>query len=592
MAFTTQQQNAIDHDGHLLIVAGPGSGKTTTSVAKALRILKDPSRSLIMVTFTKEGAVEMRRRLDTAQEKAGGRPFDDDRLIISTFHSIAIRHLSRHTGKRKVLSPLQQGVLLQDSINAVGMDQDEQKEVRQHFESYMYAIDRSQVSFPERSMRVIEGYLTKLRSTGHTDLYTIMRDCALKVHDGSIPPMPYTDMLVDEGQDTDALQKTWIFAHARAGCSVTIVGDDDQSIYEWRQALGYEGMKSFMDTFKARRIELGDNFRCRQEILSHAVTLVQHNVNRLDKTLVARRGKGGGVAAIRTPGTDDQAQMLAELVEGTQEQHQNAVVLARKNRSLDVLEMQLRSRGIEYKRLGKSIWENPNIAGYLGFLHTLVDNSPVGVLGALRHLGIDESLKTELLSAMNGNAASFLDGNLPDLEHCTKEDKSRLSEFVKGSAYWRNQLRRGAAGSGSVREVVLEVGEVYAGWMRAKSTKSLVELCSRILGDMGGTLSTRLRFVQEKNHDLSKANLILMTMHGSKGLEFETVHIIDANLDDTDSMVVNFESERRLMYVALTRAKNRCVVWFSGDMHPTVKEAQIPLKHRMAEIKELVEKAG
>ena len=89
MAFTPPQQQAIDHDGHLLIVAGPGSGKTTTSVAKALRILADPKRSLIMVTFTKEGAVEMRRRLDSAQEKAGGNPFNEDRLIIATFHSIA-----------------------------------------------------------------------------------------------------------------------------------------------------------------------------------------------------------------------------------------------------------------------------------------------------------------------------------------------------------------------------------------------------------------------------------------------------------------------------------------------------------------------
>lgn len=124
--------------------------------------------------------------------------------------------------------------------------------------------------------------------------------------------------------------------------------------------------------------------------------------------------------------------------------------------------------------------------------------------------------------------------------------------------------------------------------MKRRNTAELVEICARILSDLSGTLSSRLKLVATKNRDLSSVPLVLMTMHGSKGLEFETVHIIDASATDTDSNVANYEAERRLMYVAITRAKNRCMVWYSGKPHATVVEAQIPVKHKYDDMKELI----
>lgn len=587
MAFTPNQQQAIDHDGHLLIVAGPGSGKTTTSVAKALRVLRDPKRSLIMVTFTKEGAVEMRRRLDAAQEKAGGAPFGEDRLIIATFHSIAIKHLARHVNRQRVLSPAHQNLLLNDAMFSSLRDSDP-KDARQMFERYMYAVDRTQLELPSDVSRAIQRYNELLRDTGQTDLYSIMRDCALKVHAGQIPPMPFTDMLVDEGQDTDDLQKHWIFAHARAGCKVTIVGDDDQSIYEWRQALGYVGMKDFMDTFSARRIELGDNFRCRSEILFHAVTLVELNKKRLGKTLVARRGKGGSIVAYRTASAEQQAVALATLIEANPEKHSDAAILARQNLSLDLLEMELRARQVEYRRIGKSIWENPVIAGYLSFLQSLYDNSTVGVLSVLRYHGIEEGTKSALLREMDGHAGSFLDGAVPELPGTEAAERKKLQELANSCAYWRNQLRPNATGTGgSVREVIIEVGDLYAMWMGKPNPAKLVNTCAAILSNLNGTLSSRLRLVNTKSRSEKKDPLLLMTMHGSKGLEFESVHVIDASATDNDSSVVNYEAERRLMYVALTRSKNRLMVWFSGKPHATITEARIPIENQFAQASEV-----
>jgi DNA helicase-2/ATP-dependent DNA helicase PcrA len=586
---TPQQQEAVLHDGHLLIVAGPGSGKTATSVAKATRIVRDPARALVMVTFTKEATDEMRKRLLASLAAANLRPPDETRLVVATFHSIAIRHLKRHGLRTKVLSPASQDMIYRDAAMSSDVDKSEWGDVQKEFERVMYSADQPSVDVSATTHKVVRRYRELLKATGQIDLYTVMRDCALRVHDGSMPPLPFSDMLVDEAQDTDDLQRLWIFAHARAGCRVTLVGDDDQSIYEWRNALGYEGMRSFLDTFKAHRIELGDNFRCRAEILGPAALLIGHNQKRLGKALVARRGRGGAIVGFQAASRHSQNEALAKLIEQSPEQHQNVAILSRINRSLDMLEIELRGRGLEYTRLGHSIWEQPVIAGYVGLLQTLLDGSPAGLLPALQLRNVSDQVRSDLLVSLEGNVSSFLDGTIPDLHSLDKTDKDILLELAKDFAYWRRQLRASRTGlGGSVREVVRDVGEQYSKWTRSDHGKNLLDLCSRILADLNGTLSARLNFVSRKDRDLARAPIVLMTMHGAKGLEFQTVHIVDANKTENGSTIVRPEAERRLMYVAMTRAKNCCVVWHSGPMHPSLQEAQLVFKQKREELLQVV----
>ncbi len=588
---TTPQLEAVNHDGHLLIVAGPGSGKTSTSIAKARRILRDPDRSLVMVTFTKEAAEEMRKRLLTALSAANLRAPDESRVLIGTFHSIALRHLKRDGLTKKLLGPQAQDFLYRDAAFACNVDKDDWADVQKGFEQVMYAADPDSVDVSSLTHRVVAHYRKLVAATGNIDLYTVMRDVALRATDGSLAPLPYTDMLVDEGQDTDGLQRMWIFAHARAGCRVTIVGDDDQSIYEWRNALGYEGMKSFLDTFQARRIELGDNFRCRSEVLTPAVTLISRNQKRLVKHLVAKRASGGCMAAFMAGAK--QNEMVGDLMEALPEKHTNAAVLARTNRSLDALEIVLRGRGISYTRLGKSIWEQSAIAGYLGLLQTLLDGSPAGMLSVLQLRNIDPSTRHELLDVHRGNVASFLDGTVPDLGSATAADKSTLQAIAKDLSYWRRQLRAGGShAGGSVREVVLEVAQVYGSWTRNDHHKYLLSLCSEILANrLKGTLSARLQTVQRKQRD-EAAKITLMTMHGAKGLEFETVHIIDANKVEDGSTLLHPEAERRLMYVAMTRAKNCAVLWVSSTAHTNIAEADLQVRANWKELLASVSASG
>lgn len=584
---TPQQKEAVNHDGNLLIVAGPGSGKTSTAVQKAKRILKDRSRSLVMVTFTREAAGEMRARLVAALNEDGLPIPGEERLVVATFHSIAIRHLRRHRKADRVLSPQAQTSLFWDAIQTVGVEREKLGEVQNEFERVMYSVDQDAVEVSQQTERVVARYRELLAATHQIDLYTVMRDCAIGAHTGRLPPLHFTDMLVDEGQDTDELQRLWIFAHARAGCRVTIVGDDDQSIYEWRNALGYKGMHSFLETFRAHRIDLGDNFRCRSEILESATHLIANNTERLAKRLVARRGAGGCIAIFRAGSSEVQNRTLAELIQSTPEQHTNAAVLARTNRSLDMLEIVLRASEVPYARLGKSIWDDGSIAGYLALLKTLIDGSSAGLLPVFGLLHVSPSVRSELLMALGGDVSDFMDGEMPSLNSMDATDKRTLMDLAKSCTYWRNQLRR----TGAVREVILDVGDRFKEWTPSPSKQKLLDLCSNILADMRGTLSTRLQVVSRRERD-RETPLLLMTMHAAKGLEFDTVHVVDANRVDDGSDVVRPEAERRLMYVAITRARDRMVLWHSAEAHPTLMETTASWVNSPAELAALLRVSG
>lgn len=580
---TPRQMEVVAHDGHLLVVAGPGSGKTTTSVAKARRILRDPNRSLLMVTFTKEGAEEMRRRLERALQAESQRPPPEARLMVATFHSIALKHLKRHGLNKRLLGPREQNILYGEASDYCNIDPKEWADVQHEFERIMYAIDQDSVDTSPDGRAVFQRYCALRDKTDQVDLYTIMRDCALGVLNGTLPTLPYTDLLVDEVQDTDELQWHWIEAHARAGSNVTIVGDDDQSLYEWRNAVGYSGMRDFAEKFRAKVVELGDNFRCRSEILTPAATLIARNQERLGKTLVAKRGTGGSIVAFNAGAA--QNRLLAELIEATPDKHANAAILARKNRSLDAVEFNLRELGIPYTRIGPSIWDSVPVTCYLGLLQSLLDGNPSGLVNLLKLRNIDPTTRQELMDVGKGHAAAFLDGEVPELENATPVDHRLLKEVAGDLSYWRRQLR-----GGSIQEVVLDASRYVARFQRKEHETRLVEMCGEILGRMKGALSVRLQIVSRRTRD-AEATLTLMTMHAAKGLEFETVHIIDLNKPD-DASVVHEEAERRVVYVAITRAKNACVIWFSGAPHPTILEADLAPRGTYADLTAAVERSG
>lgn len=142
-------------------------------------------------------------------------------------------------------------------------------------------------------------------------------------------------LLVDEYQDCDSLQSRWTSLHAAAGSVVCVVGDDDQTIFGFRDALGYQGMEAFIKEFDARAIVLGKNYRSHSEILSAADKIIRNNAQRISKDLLAHRGSGGSVEFKRFDDEYKEAVAVVETLAPAIRAGKTAAVLARTNRILD-----------------------------------------------------------------------------------------------------------------------------------------------------------------------------------------------------------------------------------------------------------------
>lgn len=571
---TAAQREAVTHDGHTLIVAGPGSGKTKTSVSRALRILSDPRRSIVMVTFSKEGAEEMRRRITAHMQKAGSRVPSEDRLLIGTFHALAIRHLRANGRLPPVIGPQEQGTLWRSVLNAQNISQEAREEFTAGFEKWMSAVDRGALSLDLMVMNAINRYEATLAASGRIDLYGVLRMCALRTNSGDLPVLPYTDMLVDEAQDTDPLQSLWAFAHAREGCRVVVVADDDQSIYEWRQSLGSEFLTEFARRFSARQIFLVDNFRSRTEIVDAANRLIAHNQVRIAKTLVSARGSGGMVGRIGCASSTQQNELLSAVLALCPEGH-SCGVLARTNASLDALEIVLRMQGVHYRRIGKSIWDQPIVAGYVSLLRTLLDRSPIG-LHPLIHSGVLEDATVRAFDQHSVRFTSELMGGQNPFD-C---DDPPQRDYVRGLAGALFAWRRDLETTGSIDSVLYDSADFYSQRLaRSERESNLIAVCAATLARMQGTLSARMGVLSARRTSGTGAPITLLTLHGSKGLEWDTVHIIDANHTDDGSALTpeGVEAERRLFYVGVTRARDRLFVWHGAAAHKGVTEAGLPM---------------
>lgn len=127
-------------------------------------------------------------------------------------------------------------------------------------------------------------------------------------------PLPIKWLLVDESQDMDEVQMEWILLHGRAGAEITLVGDDDQSLYAFRHAMGYAGLQEITFALASMEVTLPVNYRCAQNILEHAARLIAHNKNRAEKKIVAHRTDQGKISILRLVDRDGEADTLTRTI--------------------------------------------------------------------------------------------------------------------------------------------------------------------------------------------------------------------------------------------------------------------------------------
>ncbi|MFM0608834.1 ATP-dependent helicase [Paraburkholderia sediminicola] len=538
-----QQREVAQMRRHCVAIACPGAGKTKTIAAKAALLLVDPATTVGAVTFSKDAAVKLRDRILRVAS-----PSAKPRLIAGTFHSLAFRQLGQRGGARRdIASDGDRTGLLARVLTEMGLNW--------KVEEAVPVIERIKTNFGRveqgtTEAQLYEAYQEALARNGKIDFQDMLRLAVAGMEKGVIEPYAFTDLLVDEFQDTDPLQYRWVELHANAGARVTVVGDDDQSIYGFRAALGFRGMESFASAFDAQRVLLGSNYRCRSEILEAADRLIRHNEDRIPKLLRAERGAGGTVDTQRFDDEYIDAVAALEALQPRLAAGQSCAILARTNRILDPIEAVCRSHGVPYFRAsGQSIINRPQGALMCNLLEIVQGTKVNGLDAVLGHSGMSSAHLAALHRDMGPALVQRQKKDLVTLG-LPEDTATAYRAFMKRLSEWRSLRER------KFYSLALEgVQEWMLTYAKTDPEIRSIQATYDVVSRLNGTFSERIEFLRRDNNKPVEGALVLTTMHSSKGLEWDHVWITRAEENVVPDDKSPESEERRLFYVAMTRAR-------------------------------------
>lgn len=555
------QARAVSAEGHCVVLACPGSGKTRVLAVRAAHLLsRHPEGRLCAVTFTRDAAMELKERILDQAGRVNAR-----RIAVGTFHSIAyaqLRRADRRAAGLRVLSESERLALIRRCREVCG--------ARIALESLIRLIDAAKASMepadlPPPADAVHAHYQEALERDGAMDFYDIMLQAVRRMRDGALRPLPVRWLLVDEAQDMDEVQMHWVLEHASHGIEVTLVGDDDQSLYGFRHALGHAGLRHVEKTLSAAVIHLPLNYRCARNILGHAGILISHNTARAAKEIRPHRSDDGLIEAVSHASRWAEARAMARAAltaDGS------FAALARTNAILDYAEAALALQNVDSERLGGGrLWDGPVGALFLGLLRSIAHGDCVGAANTLHACGVD----AKPLLALDGK--NFLDGLSAVVEASPETVRPIVQSLQRAWPRWRDQSGRGRAG------LVVHAAAAWLSQYLPPSHLETLGLLEKCLAGMRGSLAQRISLVSRESRPRRRARVALMTLHASKGLEFDNVWILGCEDGSLPHAEGDIEEERRLMYVGITRAKHRLWLSFCTDVgSPSrfLREAGIP----------------
>lgn len=591
------QENACNTiDISTLVVAGPGSGKTKTLSAKASAIFAHRGDARILaVTFTRDSAEELRERI----LKSVGHQFADQ-VTAGTFHSLAIEQLRAAKLMPRIISEPEQQLFYkmayEQVAEAMHFDQLADEE-RVCFDDAVYLMEGLKRRFDheqaaEIPRRLLKAYNDLTTDKKVIDLQEVLMRCVRGMRDGSVKPLNVTDVFVDEFQDTDLVQYTWLYVmyqilgrppYSRRPV-FTAVGDDDQSIYGWRHAMGYQGMMRYQKEFSAKVITFGLNYRSRTEIVRAADQLISNNANRVHKRFDAAKGQGGSVQILRFPNKEAEVKHIATLIAQATRTAPGAytyeigdrewAVLARNRWLLNKMETALLSFGIPYVRTnGDSFWDRQEVVVFLGLIRTVTG----------QYNCVDQVLSWSRVSSNAiGQLKKSLGGKLSRLASA-QFDKTAIQD----SSSWKIEALQCAlkgmhnALSSRNEELALCIARDYmADQAETNRARSNINLAAESIQRLKGTLARRLAYIAkatDHKDEEAPCGVNLFTLHSSKGLEWNNVVIIGCEekvipseqalaVDPTHKQAIDaIAEERRLIFVGMTRPMDRLILTYSID---------------------------
>ncbi|MFD2233924.1 ATP-dependent helicase [Phaeospirillum tilakii] len=602
-----QHQAVTILDGPLLVLSGAGTGKTRVLTARLAHLLASRRAQpwqCLAVTFTNRAAREMRERVAALVGPAA------NDLWLGTFHSICLRILRRHaeavglTHDFTILDADDQLRLLKRVIEEEGLDvkscppQAVMAQI-QRWKDQALAPDKLPAGRPgdaaqARSARLYRLYQERLRGLNACDFGDLLLH-VLTLFLGDEGVLRYWQgrfryLLVDEYQDTNVAQYLWLRLLAQTHHNICCVGDDDQSIYSWRGAEIGNILRFEQDFPGAKLVRLERNYRSTPPILAAAAGLIAHNEGRLGKTLRPGRAHDPAtVEKVRSRAVWDgeaEARMVVEEIEALHrrgDRLSGMAILVRVGFQTREFEERLIATGVPYRVIGgPRFYERAEIRDALAYLRLVV--APSDSLAFERIVNLP---KRGLGNAALGEIAAFARAQgLPLLEAARRlvasgEMKPRprkaLGEFVADIDRWRALL--GSLAPEDLADTILDESGYVAMWKADKApdaagrVENLAELTAAIAEyESIPSFLEHVALVMENDAKAEGDRVVVMTLHGAKGLEFDSVFLPGWEeevfphvraLEEGGNK--GLEEERRLAYVGLTRARRRVLISFAAN---------------------------
>jgi ATP-dependent DNA helicase UvrD/PcrA len=594
-----QREVVLASGGPILVIAGAGSGKTRTLVYRVARRIEsgvDPSR-ILLLTFTNKAAREMLRRVEALLT------VDTRRLMGGTFHSVGSR-LLRRFGSRvgiganfTILDPEDCREMLDASISDRKIPVTEKRFPRGDvlLDLYSFTINTSRpfaevlaerashfLVWEEEIVRVFQRYRERKRAANACDYDDLLLSWKRLLEESpetaAALAASYDEILVDEYQDTNRLQGEIVDGMARAKRNVTVVGDDAQAIYSFRGA-SFENILGFPQRYPdARTFRLTRNYRSTPEILALANASIAHNEHQFEKELRASRGSGVLPAVVPLPDIPDQARFVAQRVlewhdEG--ERLAELAVLYRAHYQALELQIELTRRGIPYEiRSGMRFFEQRHVKDVLAFLRLVVN--PKDELSWKRALKVFPRVGERSAAAVWESI-----GTRADPLEAFRERGSRGIELPRGTSgaveafrILLSRLDSPALRSSPADAIRAVVDDVYRDFARAKFPNGEARLddleqfaqFAQAYDSLRSFLEEVTLFNELSGEDVVAGEneddrVVLSSVHQAKGLEWGRVIVMGLSEGRFPSYrsattAEGLEEERRLFYVAVTRAKN------------------------------------
>jgi len=582
-------------EGPVLILAGAGSGKTTTIVSRLAYLLEGvgiPASNILTLTFTNKAAKEMRERSLSLIESSTYPP------LLCTFHKFGLLFLKFNIhllgrknnfvvidteDKKRIIKKINTEIampLIASEISRYKNSLLSPDDAYKQAESYNY----QQIA---KVYEEYEKYLFENNLVDFDDLIALTYKL-LDENDelAKATSQKYQYIMVDEYQDTNELQLKLIQKLCTQHNNICVVGDDDQSIYGWRGAHIRNIIEFDQDFANTNIFKLEHNYRSKEPILKVANALIEHNRSRLGKKLISTRGTGDDVVTINSTDENEEARKIATNINKLLNNGASAddiAILYRVNVLSRSIEEGLNRAGIPYKLVGGlRFYDRAEIKDLISYIRVITnvydDFSLKRIINKpKRGLGKASVEKIELAAYQNGTSIFEYIKNIDTktLETLVKKkNTTTLKEFVKNIEYVTKESQNSTYEFIDILEETFHLKDIYKGH---QDEQDKILNMDEFYGLFRDFVKNNSEFsldeflneltLQSEQDQVEGESIYMMSIHASKGLEFKHVFVI--GMEEGFLPLVgdgsDLEEERRLGYVAFTRAKDSLTLSHAGS---------------------------